>query len=203
MDNLALQKISYGLYVVTAKSGNKSSGCIVNTVMQAASSPVLITVSVNKQNFTHDLILREGKFNVSVLTEDVPFDMIKRFGFSSGRDTDKFDGLEVPYTADGIAYIDKYTNSYLACTVKSTVDCGTHTLFVAEVTDAKCFSDAASLTYDFYHKNVKPKAEPVKGKKVYYQCTVCGYIYEGDTLPEDFVCPLCKHGAADFVKVES
>lgn len=203
MDTKALNKISYGLYVLTAKADGKNNGCIVNTVMQVSGSPVTIAVGVNKQNYTHDIICKTGEFNISVLSDETPFDLIKRFGFASGRDTDKFDGFPAPTAENGIAYIDKYTNSYLTCKVIDKIDFGTHTLFKAELTGAECFSGKESLTYSSYHKNVKPKPAVKVTKKTCWQCSICGYIYEGETLPDDFVCPLCKHGAADFIKIET
>ncbi len=199
-DIKALQKIGYGLYVLSSKDGGKDNGCIINTFMQVTSDPVKVVMGVNKQNFTHDMIMRSGEFNVSVLSEGAPFEVFKRFGFASGRDSDKLDGADyIKYAANGIFYVDGYSNAYMSCKVISTEDAGTHTLFISEVTDAKILSEAPSITYSYYHKYTKPKPEAPKKKG--WICTICGYIYEGEELPADFVCPLCKHGAADFVKI--
>lgn len=203
MNTKALNNISYGLYVLTAKLGEKSNGCIVNTVMQVSASPIIIAVGVNKQNYTHDIISKTKEFNISVLSNETDFDIIKRFGFSSGRDNNKFDGFPTPIAENGIPYTDKFTNAYLTCRVTDEIDFGTHTLFKAEVTNAECLSERGSLTYSDYHKYVKPKPAAAAKKVTGWQCTVCGYIYEGEVLPDDFVCPLCKHGAADFIKIEA
>lgn len=202
MDNTAMFKLGYGLYVLTANENGKDNGCIINTFMQITSSPVTVVVGVNKQNLTHDMIARTGEFNVSVLTTAAPFDVFKRFGFACGRDTDKFaDYSNFARAANSIAYLPDFTNAYLSCRVLDSTDYGTHTLFKAEVTDAKSLSSAPSVTYAFYHSHIKPKPQikPIKG----WRCPICGYIYEGEDLPADFVCPICKHGAADFIKIEN
>lgn len=200
MDNQAMFKIGYGLYVITAKNEEKDNGCIVNTVMQVTTNPNRVTVAINKQNFTHDLIMQSGIFNVSMLTTLAPFELFKHFGFQSGRDVDKFADYEWKERSEnGLFYIPKYANSYLSCKLVSTMDLGTHTLFLADVTDGKVLSEDESLTYAYYHKNVKP--QPKQENKKGYRCKICGYIYEGDVLPDDYICPLCKHGAADFEKL--
>ncbi len=203
MDNKAFFNIGYGLYAVTAEDGGKRGGCIVNTVMQLTDSPFTMAVCLNKHNYTHDMIMKTKGFNISVLTDDTPFELVKRFGFQSGRDTDKFEGFPCPSAENGIPYIDRNTNAYFSCKVTEISDCGTHTLFKADVTAAEVLSEKGSLTYSDYHKRVKPKPAAPAKKVTGWQCTVCGYIYEGEVLPEDFVCPLCKHGAADFIKIEA
>ena len=198
MDPAAFFKLSYGLFVLTAREGEKDNGCIINTAQLLTDTPKRITIAVNKQNLTHDMILRTGVFNVSVLTEKVPFKVFQHFGFQSGRDTDKFAGWEGPRSANGLCYLPEYTNALLSGRVISTADYGTHTLFVAEVTEARILSEEPSVTYSYYFQHIKPKPQPQAEKKKGFVCKICGYVYEGDTLPEDFVCPLCKHGAADF-----
>lgn len=197
----AMFKLSYGLFVLTAQSKDgKDNGCIINTVMQVTDSPKRIAIAVNKANYTHDLILKSGIFNVSVLTEDAPFKVFQQFGFQSGRDADKFAGCEGDpvRSENGLRYIPKYTNAFLSGKVIKAEDMGTHTLFTAEVTEAKVLSDGKSVTYAYYFENIKPKPQPTAEKKKGFVCKICGYVYEGDELPPDFVCPLCKHGAEDF-----
>ncbi|MDO4169043.1 MAG: flavin reductase [Lachnospiraceae bacterium] len=199
-NNSAMFKLSYGLFVLSAKEGDKSNGCIVNTVQQVTTTPNRITVAVNKANFTHDMIVNTGEFNVSILSEEVTFDTFKHFGFQSGRDVNKMDGLENYEIAEnGIFYLTKGANAYLTAKVVQTVDLGTHTLFLADVTDGDVLSNVESVTYAYYHKNIKP--QPQETKKTGWRCKICGYIYEGEELPEDFICPICKHGASDFEKI--
>lgn len=201
MENQAMFKIGYGLYVLTAKNAGKDNGCIVNTLMQVTQDPLQVMLTVNKVNLTHDMILGSGEFNVSVLTQEAKFELFQRFGFHSGRDTDKFSGFEgIKRAGNGILYVTESTNAFLSGKVISETDLGTHTLFLARVTDAAVLSDAESVTYSYYQANIKPK--PQKTGKKGWRCTVCGYIYEGDELPADFICPICKHGAADFVRIE-
>ena len=193
-------KISYGLFVVSARTGEKDNGCIINTVQQITQEPLKLSVAVNKDNFTHDMIKESGVFNISVLTESVPFEVFERFGFKSGRDTDKFDGVDYAERSEnGILYLTKYTNGLISGKVIEAVDCGTHTLFVADVTEAKILSDEKSVTYQYYFDNIKPKPE---AKKKGYVCKICGYVYEGEELPGDFICPWCKHGAVDFEEIK-
>ncbi|MEE1011338.1 MAG: ferritin family protein [Acutalibacteraceae bacterium] len=204
MNTNAMFKIGYGLYVLTAKENGFDNGCIINTVSQVTSSPNRITVAVNKMNKTHDMILASGEFNVSILTQSASFDIFKAFGFRSGKDTDKFaDFTNVSRSSNGIYYIMESTNSFISAKVVNATDLGTHTLFLADVTDCDILSDATSVTYDYYHKYIKPKPEVKKMAKVYYRCKICGYIHESDTLPDDFICPLCKHPASDFERVEA
>ena len=203
VDSKAMNKFSYGLFVLTAKDGEKDNGCIINTAAQLTSTPNRITIAVNKANFTHDMIMRTGVFNVSMLTEEASFNMFKRFGFSSGKDTDKFNGFEgASRSANGLLYITETTNSFISAKVIDTHDYGTHTLFVAEVTEAAVLSEIPSVTYAYYFAHIKPKPQPsIEEKKTGYVCKICGYVYEGDTLPDDFICPLCKHGEEDFEKI--
>lgn len=199
IDNNAMFKLSYGLFVLTAKDGDKDNGCIINTVTQLTDSPKRITIAVNKQNYTHDMIMKTGVFNVSVLSQDVDFKMFKHFGFQSGRDVDKFADYEGAQRSDnGVTYITKQTNAFLSAKVIEAKDYGTHTLFVADITEAKVLSEVPSVTYAYYFEHVKPKPAPVDENKKGFVCKICGYVYEGDELPADYICPLCKHGVEDF-----
>lgn len=202
--NNTLQKISYGLYVLTAAENGKDNGCIVNTVMQVSSSPQSIGVCVNKENLTHDMMMNTDSFTVSIISEEADFELFRRFGFQSGKTVDKMKNYpQCKRASNGAMYITAGTNAYICVKKTSTVDCGSHTLFIGEITDMHALSDTPSVTYEYYHKNIKPKPEKKeKSDKVIWRCTVCGYEYVGDELPEDFICPLCKHPASDFVKVE-
>lgn len=191
-------KISYGLYVLTSKNDEKSNGCIVNTLQQVTTTPNRVSITVNKGNFTHDMIMDSKEFNISILSEKVTFDTFRHFGFQSGRDVDKFADYPYETAENGIPYIKEGANSYLSGKVISTSDLGTHTMFIADVTGGEVLSDDPSVTYDYYHKNIK---ESPAQKKKGWVCKICGYVYEGDPLPPDFVCPICKHGAADFEKL--
>ena len=204
MDKKALYKLTYGLFILTSKQGEKENGCIINTAAQVTSEPNRISIAVNKANFTHDMVLASGKFNVSVLSQDAEFSLFKHFGFQSGRDVDKFaDFKDADHAENGIAFITKGTNAYFSAEVEQTIDLGSHTLFIASVTDMKVISDALSASYDYYQNHIKPKpqAAPAAAGKTIWRCTVCGYEYEGEELPADFICPLCKHPASDFEKV--
>lgn len=202
IDNNAFFKLGYGLYVLSAKNTEgKDNGCIINTVMQVTDIPKRILIAVNKSNYTNKIIKETGVFNVSTLTENAPFDLFKRFGFQSGRDVNKFeDFTDFDRAANGVVYINKNANSYISCKVISSMDYGTHTVFVADVSEAVTMNEESSVTYDYYFKNIKPS--PAKAKKKGYVCKICGYVYEGEELPADFICPLCKHGAADFEPLE-
>ena len=189
-------KLTYGLFVLTARDGEKDNGCIINTAQQVADMPLRISIAVNKNNYTHDMIKKNGVFNVSVLTEKVPFTLFQHYGFKSGKDTDKIMGDTMPRGEHGVVYIPQFTNAFFSGKVLEEVDCGTHTLFIAEVTEAQVLSDEKSVTYQYYFENIKPKPQPAKKKG--YICEICGYVHEGDELPEDFVCPVCKHGADAF-----
>lgn len=203
MDNNALFKIAYGLFVLTANDGEKDNGCIVNTLAQVTSSPLQVTVAVNKLNYTHDIISNTGKFTASVISEGANFDLFKRFGFQSGKTVDKFkDFSDVVRTDNGTLAVTLGTNAYICADVTQKIDVGSHTIFLANVTDAKILSDTPSATYTYYQEHIKPKAsaKPVSSKTV-WRCKICGYEYEGDELPDDFVCPICKHGKIDFEKL--
>ncbi|MBR4295332.1 MAG: flavin reductase [Clostridia bacterium] len=204
IESSAIFSLSYGLYLLSAKDGEKDNGCIINTAMQVTDNPKRILVAVNKANLTHDMIIKTGKFNISVLTVDTPFSVFEHFGFSSGRDTDKFASCkEEVRTENGIIYLPKFNRAVISGEVISTEDCGTHTVFVADITEAKQLSDARPVTYEYYFEHIKPKKKPEQDKKTGYVCKICGYFYEGETLPDDYICPLCKHGAEDFEKVTS
>ncbi len=203
MDKNAFFKIGYGLYVVSTNDGAKDNGMINNTFMQITNEPYEVVVAVNKANYTRELIQKTKAFNVSVLSEDVTFDVIKRFGFQSGRTADKFDGFESCFKMQNGIYAlnNRFSNAVFACRVKGETDFSTHTLFIAEVTDSVLLSDKSTCTYDYYQKNVKPKPQPQTAGKTVWRCKICGYEYVGETLPADFICPLCKHPASDFEKV--
>ena len=193
----ALEKISYGIFLLTSSCDNSHYGCIINTVSQATVSPLSVSVIVNKDSYTHDKIQESGKLAISVLTEDVPFSVIEHFGFQSGRTVDKFsDPSSFGRTSSGLLYESNYANAVFEADVFSTMDMGTHTLFAGKVTQSIVLSDKPSATYKYYHEHIKPKFNATKG----YVCKICGYVYNGETLPADFVCPLCKHGVEAFEK---
>ena len=204
IDPAVFHKFSYGLFVLTTQADSKDNGCIINTAAQLTSTPGRINIAVNKANYTHDMILKSGVFNLSILAEDASFDTFKRFGFASGKDTDKFAGFEA-HTArsgNGLTYVTLGTNAFISAKVIDAHDYGTHTLFIAEVTESQVLRDMPSVTYGYYFEHIKPKPQPkIEEEKHGYVCKICGYVYEGDTLPPDFVCPLCKHGADDFEKI--
>lgn len=203
MDKKAMYKLSYGLFVLTAAFEGRESGCIINTGIQVTSEPNRISIAVNKANFTRELVEKSGRFNLSVLSEAAGFDTFRRFGFQSGRDVDKFDAYpDCARSANGLYYITAGTNAYLSATVEQAVDLGSHMLFIAAVDDMQVLSAEPSATYAYYQSNIKPKpAQQAPAGKTVWRCTVCGYLYEGEELPADFVCPLCKHPASDFEKV--
>lgn len=197
MNPKALYNITYGLYWLSVRSYGQDNACIINTAVQVASDPLRIAISVNKANNTHDMIMESGRFNVSALTVDTPFELFKRFGMQSGRDVNKFIGFEdVQRAENGIYFLTKYANAFLSCRLVRTVDLGSHTLFIAELEDAQVLSDRPCCTYGYYQSDIKPK--PQQPKKRGWVCTVCGHVYEGENLPEDYICPLCKHGKEDF-----
>ena len=204
MDTSALFNIGYGLYVLTTCHNDIDNGCIVNTVTQVTSNPLQIAVTVNKGNYTHELIMNSCVFNVSILTTETPMFVFEHFGFQSGRTVNKFANCEAEHRAvNGVLYIPKYTNAFLACKVNNSIDFETHTMFIADVLDAQVLSDKPSVTYDYYQNHIKPKPQtpkPSNGKRR-WECKVCGYIYEGDFLPDDIECPLCKHGKEEFVEI--
>ena len=200
MDKKAMYDIGYGLYVLTARDEEKVNGCIINTAVQVTSNPNRISIAVNKQNLTHDMILKNHAFNLSIIGQSAGFELFERFGFHTGRDTDKFAGFDQPRSITGIPYITKGTTAWMSGWVEQAIDLGTHTLFIAAVTDAEKLANEPTMTYTYYQQNVKPKPEMKKDEKG-WRCSVCGYVYEQEDLPEDFVCPLCKHGACDFEKI--
>ena len=202
IENQAMYKISYGLYMLTTTDGKKQNGCIVNTVSMITDEPKRIVVFVNKANYSEKILRETGVFNVSVLTEKTPFDVFKQFGFQSGRDVDKFADKAYPKTENGLYYLPDYANAVISAKVVDSYDYGTHTLFVAQVSEAKKLSEEKSTTYEYYQSNIKPKPQAKKEENGVekWVCKVCGYTHEGP-LPEDFVCPWCKHPASDFEKV--
>lgn len=208
MNTKAMYKLSYGLFVCTAKDGDKLNGCIINTAVQVASEPNTISIAVNKANFTHDMIKKTGVCNISVLSEKADFATFKHFGFQSGRDVNKF-GSDLPSSdyeiaENGIPYITKGTNAYFSLKVKSETDLGSHTLFICEPVFMTVLSEDKSCTYEFYQSNIKPKPQAVgttpKGETI-WRCTICGYEYVGEDMPDDFICPICKHPKEDFEKI--
>lgn len=199
-DLSALFKIGYGLYVVTANDGKRDNGLIVNTVTQVTNTPNRIAVTINKENYSHHVIKQTGIMNVNCLSTDAPFSIFERFGFQSGRNTDKFADFETLRSDNGLAFLPRYINALMSLKVEQYVDLDTHGMFICSVTESRVLSDKDTMTYTYYQENVKPKPE-TEGKKGYV-CKVCGYIYEGDVLPEDFICPLCKHGASDFEEIQ-
>jgi len=199
-DLTALFNIGYGLYVVTSNDGNKDNGLIVNTVTQVTNTPNKIAVTINKENYSHHVIRQTGIMNINCLTTDAPFSIFEKFGFKSGRNTDKFEDCEFIRSDNGLAFLPKYINSFMSLKVEQYIDLDTHGMFIASVTEARVITDGETMTYTYYLDNVKPKPE-TEGKKGYV-CKICGYVYEGETLPEDFICPLCKHGASDFEEIK-
>ena len=207
VESAALNKLTYGLFLLTAREGEKDNGCIINTAAQVTSSPKQITIAVNKGNLTHDLILRTGVFNVSILSEKAPFGLFQRFGFQSGRDADKFAGYSAVARSENGLYYGTDACAVLSGQVSATLDCGTHTLFLAQVTEARQLSAEAALSYGYYTAHIKPASRPapVKAAGKRWVCGVCGYVYDEEKegvpfqdLPEDWVCPLCKHPKSDF-----
>ncbi|MBQ3161568.1 MAG: flavin reductase [Oscillospiraceae bacterium] len=199
-DLSALTNIGYGLYVVTSNDGEKDNGLIVNTVTQLTDSPNRVAVTINKANYSYHVINQTKKMNVNCLSTSAPFSVFEKFGFKSGRNTDKFEGCEPLRSDNGLVFLPRYINSFMSLEVVQYVDLDTHGMFICEITEARVINDDPSMTYAYYHENVKPKPE-TEGKKGFV-CTICGFIYEGDTLPEDYICPLCKHGAADFEPIQ-
>lgn len=202
----AMRNLSYGLFVLTAKNNQQDNGCIVNVASQVTEKPFRIVIAVNKTNLTHDMIKETGIFNLSLLTEECSMDIFKHFGFQSGREVNKFaDFPDAQRSENGLYFLNKHTNAYISAQVIESKDLDTHTLFIAEVTEAVTLSDKPSLTYAYYHQHIKNQASSPKtseGKKTQWVCSICGYVHEGEELPEDFICPWCKHGAADFTKQE-
>ena len=199
-DMKALFSIGYGLYVVTSNDGKKDNGLIVNTVVQLTDNPFRVMVSINKNNYSHHVIQQTGIMNVNCLSVEAPFKVFEQFGFQSGRNVDKFKGETILRSDNGLAFLSRYINAFFSLKVEDYKDLGTHGMFICSVTEARVISNAETMTYTYYQKNVKPKPQ-TEGKKGFV-CKICGYVYEGDTLPEDFICPLCKHGASDFEEIK-
>ena len=204
MNGKVMYKLSYGLFVLTAAEGGKDNGCIINTAVQLTTTPNRISIAVNKSNYTHDMILRTSRFSISILNQEANFDLFKHFGFQTGKEVDKFAGYEnCKRAADGTMIVTEGTNGFISASVISAIDVGTHTLFLADVTDGEIFNDVPSATYEYYqnHIKAKPAAAPKADTgEVIWRCTVCGYEYKGADLPADFICPWCKHPASDFEK---
>jgi flavin reductase (DIM6/NTAB) family NADH-FMN oxidoreductase RutF len=207
LDNKAIFNISYGLFVLVAQQGGKDNACIINVAQQVTSDPLQLMICVNKANLTHDMVLRTLKFNLCPLSEEATMKPFQHFGFQSGKTVDKFAECETELRTDnGLRYLPKYINSVISCVVTKSIDLGTHTMFIARVMEARVLSDSPSITYAYYQQHIKPKPsnpqtlEPSNKKK--WVCEVCGYVYEGDELPADFICPWCKHPASDFKLVE-
>ena len=210
IDNKALFNISYGLFVLVARQGDKDNACIINVAQQVTSDPVQIMICVNKSNLTHDMILKTLKFNLCPLSEEATMKPFQHFGFQSGRTVDKFADCETELrTENGLLYLPKFINSVISCVVTKSIDLGTHTMFIAMPMEAKVLSDSPSITYAYYQQHIKPDfrtsnnpdIQPSDNRKKWV-CEVCGYVYEGDELPADFICPWCKHPASDFKLVE-
>ena len=199
-DLTALFNIGYGLYVITSNDGKKDNGLIVNTVTQVTNTPNRIAVTINKENYSHHIIKQTGEMNINCLTVDAPFAVFEKFGFTSGRNVDKFKDCESLRSENGLVFLPRYINSFMSLKVEQYVDLDTHGMFICSISEARVISDKETMTYTYYQSNVKPKPE-TEGKKGFV-CKICGYVYEGDTLPDDFICPLCKHGAADFEEIK-
>lgn len=196
VDNTALFNIGYGLYVVTSNDGTKDNGFVCNTVCQVTNTPNRVAVTINKQNYSHDTIKATGKMNVNCLSTEAPFKVFEVFGFQSGRDVNKFEGCTPLRTENGLVCLPKYVNAVISLEVDEYIDLDTHGMFISAVTEAQNLSKVETMTYTYYQSNVKPKPQPAKKKG--WVCKICGYVYEGDPIPSDFICPLCKHPASDF-----
>lgn len=203
MNDKTMHKMTYGLFVLTAGEDGKDNGCIINTAIQLTSNPQRISIAVNKANHTHDMIMNTKKFTVSIISEEAKFDLFQRFGFQSGKTVDKFaDFSDWKRGYNDTNIITKGTNGYISAWVDQTVDLGTHTLFLALVTDMEILSDIPSVSYTYYQEHIKPKPQAIaQTGKTIWRCTVCGYEYEGEELPADYICPICKHPASDFEKI--
>ena len=199
-DLTALFKIGYGLYVVTSNDGKRDNGIVVNAITQLTNTPNKIGVTINKESYSHHIIKQTGIMNVNCLSVDAPFSVFENFGFKSGRNADKFEGITPLRSDNKLAFLDKYINSFISLKVEQYVDLGTHGMFICSVTEARVISDKETMTYNYYLENVKPKPE-TEGKKGYV-CKICGWVYEGDQLPDDIICPICKHPASDFEEIK-
>jgi len=195
-DLTALFKLGYGLYVITSNDGQKDNGIIVNTVVQVTNTPNRIAVVINKDSYSHEIIKKTGIMNVNCLTTEAPFSLFENFGFQSGRNVNKFEGIEASYSQNGLPVLNNYINAFISLKSEQYIDLDTHGMFICSVDEARVITKVPTMTYNYYQNNVKPKPQ-TEGKKGYV-CKVCSWVYEGDELPDDIVCPLCKHGAADF-----
>ena len=202
IDSKALYNIGYGLYVITTNDGTKDTGCVVNSVIQAANAPLRVVVCIIKANYTYEAVHASGILNVNCLDRETPFSVFQHFGFRSGRTVDKFAeiGDTAPRSANGLICLPEHVNSFLSLKVEKELDLGSHAMFICEVTESKRLSTAETMTYAYYQSDVKPKPQPKEKKG--WVCRVCGYVYEGDELPEDFICPTCKHGTDAFEKLQ-
>lgn len=201
MDTKSLFKLTYGLYLLSAEYNGKDNGCIINTAVQIANNPDRISVSVTKGSLTCEMIEKTGNFNISSISTEADFSLFEHFGMKTGRDTDKFENSpDVSRSENGIYYLTKACNAFISVKVTQTIDMGSHMLFIGEMTDGKVLSDKDSCTYAYYHANIKPAPTSSSATKG-WRCTICGYEYEGESLPEDYICPLCKHPASDFEKM--
>ena len=203
MDTNALYKISYGLYVLSARENSKDNACIINTAMQVSSKPTQLGICVNKLNYTHDMIVKTNMFTVSILSETTNFDLFKHFGFASGKDVDKFkDYDDCKRATNGLFYITKGSNAYISVNVNRIIDLDSHSMFIGEISETASLNDEPSLTYAYYLEYIKPKTnEKKKEHTTVWRCKICGWEYVGETIPEDFICPICKHPASDFEKI--
>ena len=200
MNSKVMYNLTYGLFVLTSKDSEKPNGCIVNTVSQVTSTPNRVAVCINKQNYSHHVIKQTGIMNVNCLSVEAPFSVFESFGFRSGRTVNKFEGMDVLRSDNGLVFLSRYINAFMSLKVEQYVDLDTHGMFICEVTEARVMSDKETMTYTYYQDKVKPKPQ-TEGKKGWV-CKICGYIYEGDELPDDFICPLCKHPASDFEPIK-
>ena len=196
LDPKALYQLGYGLYVVTTRNGEKDNGCIVNTVMQVSSQPLLIAVGVHKQSYTCEMIRKSGRLNVNSLSEDTPFEVFELFGYQSGREVDKFEGRPSDRSENGCIVLSHHLKGFLSLVVEREIELGSHILFLCKVDEGRLLSNARAVTYAYYQDHIKPKPQPQRLKG--FVCNICGYVYEGESLPEDFICPICKHGTEDF-----
>ncbi len=200
IDQTALFKIGYGLYAVTSKTGEKDNALIVNTVFQVTNTPLRVVVTIDKKNYSHDIIRDTGIMNVNCLSVKCPFEIFEKFGFHSGKDTNKLSDIAFFRTENGLSCLSDYINAYISLKVFEYIDLDTHGMFICDITEANVISDEETMTYSYYFANVKPK--PETNTKKGFVCKICGYIYEGDSLPDDFICPICKHPASDFEPIE-
>jgi len=202
IDNSAMYKIGYGLYAITTKTGEKHNAAIVNSVCQVTSTPNRVSVTVNKANYTHDILCDTKICNLNILSEETPFSVFESFGFRSGKDADKLADVNFTTSVNGLAVLSENINGFISLKVEQYVDLDTHGMFICEVTEAQSINNNETMTYSYYHKNVKPKPAKKDDGKKGFVCKICGYIYEGETLPDDFICPICKHPASDFEPIK-